>query len=146
MATNSNQDVQAPIFTQEQYQKLLAMLSSSDNLHTANLAGIALNSSLSHTWIIDTGATNHMCSSLDFFHAYEPCHVLLHVQLPDSTVAQVTHIRKVSFSPDFVLDKVFYISSFKFNLLSVSQLTKSNRYKVIFSSNFSEFQDLYMKK
>ncbi|KAH9651461.1 protein kinase domain-containing protein [Citrus sinensis] len=38
LATNSNQDVQAPIFTQEQYQKLLAMLSSSGSLHTANLA------------------------------------------------------------------------------------------------------------
>ena len=146
MATNSNQDIQAPIFTQEQYQKLLAMLSSSGSLHTANLAGIALNSSLSHTWIIDTGATNHMCSSLDFFHSYEPCHVPLHVQLPDGTVAQVTHIGKVSFSPDFLLDKVFYIPSFKFNLLSVSQLTKSNRYKVIFSSNFCECQDLYTKK
>ena len=139
MATNSKENTQTPIFTQEQYQKLLAMLSSSGSLHTMNLASIALNSSLSHTWIIDTGAINHMCSSLDFFHTYEPCHVPLHVQLPDGTVAQVTHIGKVSFSPDFLLDKVFYIPSFKFNLLSVSQLTKSNRYRVIFSSNFCEF-------
>ncbi|KAH9652496.1 protein kinase domain-containing protein [Citrus sinensis] len=64
LATNSNQDVEAPIFTQEQYQKLLAMLSSSGSLHTANLA--------------------------------------------DGTVAQVTHIGKVSFSPDFLLDKDLY--------------------------------------
>ena len=71
-----------------------------------------------------------------------------------------THIGKVLFSPDFLLDNVFYIPSFKFNLLLVSQLTKSikfnlllvsqltksNRYYVIFSFNSCEFQDMYTKK
>ncbi|KAH9650422.1 protein kinase domain-containing protein [Citrus sinensis] len=54
MATNSNQDVQAPIFTQEQYQKLLAMLSSSGSLHTANLAAaFSFTSQITSTHEID---------------------------------------------------------------------------------------------
>ncbi|KAH9672540.1 protein kinase domain-containing protein [Citrus sinensis] len=53
-ATNSNQDVQAPIFTQEQYQKLLAMLSSSGSLHTANLAAaFSFTSQITSTHEID---------------------------------------------------------------------------------------------
>ncbi|KAH9684825.1 retrovirus-related pol polyprotein from transposon RE2 [Citrus sinensis] len=53
-ATNSNQDVQAPIFTQEQYQKLLAMLSFSGSLHTANLAAaFSFTSQITSTHEID---------------------------------------------------------------------------------------------
>lgn len=50
-AVTSKKEQQAPIFTQEQYQKLLVMLSSPGSLHgslhTASIAGIALNSSFS---------------------------------------------------------------------------------------------------
>ncbi|KAH9652494.1 protein kinase domain-containing protein [Citrus sinensis] len=54
LATNSNQDVEAPIFTQEQYQKLLAMLSSSGSLHTANLAAaFSFTSQITSTHEID---------------------------------------------------------------------------------------------
>lgn len=128
-ATVTNkEEQQSHIFTQEQYKKLLAMLFSPGSLHLASLAGTIFNSSFFHTWIIDTGATNHMCCSLHFFSSYKSCLIPLHVQLLDDTITLVTHIWKVYFSPDFLLENVFYIPSFKFNLLSVSQLTKSNKY------------------
>lgn len=49
-ATTREDEPQAPSFTQEHYQKLLCK-SSSDNLHSVNLAGITFNSSFSHIWI-----------------------------------------------------------------------------------------------
>ncbi|KAF7154323.1 hypothetical protein RHSIM_Rhsim01G0035500 [Rhododendron simsii] len=51
------------VVTQEQYDKSLAMLSSGNIHHNSNLAGIALSIPPTSIWIIDTGATNHMCSS-----------------------------------------------------------------------------------
>lgn len=122
------------------------MLSSLGSLHSASLAGIALNSFCSHTWIINIGATNNICCSLDFFGSYKSCHIPLHVQLPNNTTAFAIHIGNDYFSPNFLLDNVFYIPSFKFNLLSVSQLTKLNKYQVIFSSNSCEFQNVYGEK
>lgn len=104
------------------------MLSSLGSLHSASLAGIALNSFCSHTWIINIGATNNICCSLDFFGSHKSCHIPLHVQLPNNTIAFAVHIGNAYFSPNFLLDNVFYIPSFKFNLLSASQLTKSNKY------------------
>ena len=50
--------------TQEQYEQILAILQQSRNYPLTNFAGIALSSSLDDTWIIDSGATNHICSSL----------------------------------------------------------------------------------
>lgn len=76
---------------------------------------------------LDTDATNHMCYSLDFFDSYESRGVPLHLQLLDGTNALVTHAGKASFSLDFLLEKVIYVQSFKFNFLSIRQLTESNR-------------------
>lgn len=46
-ATTRKDEPQAPSFTQEQYQKLLGMLSS-DRIHSVSLTGIAFNSFFSH--------------------------------------------------------------------------------------------------
>ncbi|XP_059635767.1 uncharacterized protein LOC132277946 [Cornus florida] len=81
--------VSPPLFTQEQYHEILAMLSSGSINPQANSAGIAL-AALNSAWIIDTGASNHMRSSLASFSSYSLCST--HVQLPDGSHAQVTHI------------------------------------------------------
>lgn len=60
-------------------------------------------------------------------------------RLPNVTIALVTHIGILSFSPDFLLDNMFDIPSFKFNPLSISQLIKSKKFQVICSSDSFEF-------
>lgn len=122
------------------------MLSSPGSLHSASLASTALNSYFSHTWVIDTGTTNHMCCFLKFFISYKSCRIPLLVQLPNGTIAFALIYERFLFHQIFYQIMFFYIPSFKFNLLLVSQLTKSNRYHVIFSFNSCEFQDLYTKK
>lgn len=136
------------------------MLSSPSSLHSASLASTALNSYFSHTWIIDTGTMNHMCCFLKFFISYKSCRIPLLVQLPNGTIAFALIQERFIFHQIFYQIIFFYIPSFKFNLLLVSQLTKSikfnlllvsqltksNRYHVIFSFDSCEFQDLYTKK
>lgn len=62
------------------------------------------------------------------------------VQLPDGFQASVTHIDTVHCSSSLALTNIFHISSVKFNLLSISQLTKSTNYDVTFS-----FLNLYFR-
>ena len=53
----------------------------------------------------------------------------------------MTHIGIVHCSSSLILKDVFHIPSFKFNLLSISQLTKSSNCDVLFSSSQCIFQD-----
>ncbi|KAJ0085512.1 hypothetical protein Patl1_07285 [Pistacia atlantica] len=68
------------------------------------------------------------------------------VQLPDGSHAPVTHIGTIHYSPSLILTNVFHIPSFKFNLLSISQLTNSTNCDVFFSSSKCIFQDGATKK
>lgn len=69
---------------------------------TANLAGITLSTPSLATWIIDTGATNHMCSSLGFFKKISL--LIIHIQsvLEYSyhmvrAIVSITHVGTVIF-------------------------------------------------
>nr|KYP39162.1 hypothetical protein KK1_039541 [Cajanus cajan] len=46
----------------------------------------------------------------------------------------MTHIGTICCSPSLTLTNVFYIPTFKFNLLSISQLTNPTNCDAIFSS------------
>lgn len=89
---------------------------------------------MSHSWIIDTGASCHVSSNLDLF-----CHVSsitdTSVTLPDATRIPVTISGSVELSSDLLLTDVLYIPHFKFNLLRVSALTRNSEISVLFSSH-----------
>ncbi|KAF7143763.1 hypothetical protein RHSIM_Rhsim05G0166600 [Rhododendron simsii] len=118
LSTKSANKTSPAVVTQEQYDKLLAMLYSGNIHHNSNLAGIALSIPPTSVWIIDTGATNHMCSSLTLFTTYKSCPTQSFVQLPDGSSTQITHIGTIKLSPTLALENVFHIPSFKYNLLS----------------------------
>lgn len=99
---------------------------------SAHLAGIALTAIPFPLWIIDTCSTNHMCSSLSLFISITLNSSSSHVQIPNGTSALMTHIGSISFTSSFYLDNVLYVSTFKFNMLSVSQLTKSLNCTIIY--------------
>ncbi|XP_028774924.1 uncharacterized protein LOC114731846 [Neltuma alba] len=102
-----------PHLTSEQYQRLLTLLtpqqpSASVNHFTASAKspkGI-LNSSLhSVPWIIDSGATDHVCSNLDLFSSYHSISPVS-VSLPTGTQAVSTISGTVVISSSLVLTNV----------------------------------------
>ena len=146
LQTTSNINMSGNQPTLDQYNKLLALLAKDESSGSfANLAGIALTCFHSH-WIIDSSASNHICTFLSFFPSYTPVTKRLYVHLPDGSQAIVTHIGIVCYFASLTLKNVFYISSFKCNLLSISQLTNSIHCDVICSSSGRYFQDHTMKK
>lgn len=68
-------------------------------------------------WIIDTGATDDMVHSTIMLNSHD--------NLPNGEIALVPHIGTVKISETLILRDVLCVTSFSFNLISVSKLTKS---------------------
>ncbi|OIT01449.1 hypothetical protein A4A49_59809, partial [Nicotiana attenuata] len=122
--------------SQEQYSHLMDIpqqvkigqqaTSTSEVNVTANCAGIApiLPSilpvkSFIHSWILDTGASEHMNFDKSILFDTNILPYPLIVNLPYSYKIKVTHAGRVTLFPDLVLNRVLFVPSFKFNLLSV---------------------------
>jgi len=82
---------------------------------------IASTNTSKHSWIIDTGATDHMVDYVHFLTTITTI-VSSHVNLPNGQRALVTHIGTVCLSSSLILTNVLCVPSFSFNLLSVNKL------------------------
>ncbi|KAF3664944.1 hypothetical protein FXO37_11250 [Capsicum annuum] len=100
----------------------------------------------STTWIIDLGASEHMCFDASFFPSMTPLHIPLNISLPNSFKVTVTHIGSVSILPNLTLSNVLYVPMFKYNLLSVHRLSAQIKWNVLFTSSECLLQDLSMKR
>ncbi|OIT02573.1 hypothetical protein A4A49_56596, partial [Nicotiana attenuata] len=75
------------------------------------------------TWILDSGATNHMTHNKSILSNIKTLVYPYLVTLPNGYKVKVTLIGDVILSPKFSLRKVLFVPSFKFNLISVHSLT-----------------------
>ena len=66
-----------------------------------------------------------MCSSPQLLQSLLPNTSLSSVQMADVSTAQITKIGATSINSSLHLDNSFHIPFFKFNLMSVSQITKA---------------------
>ncbi|KAI4296906.1 hypothetical protein L6164_036825 [Bauhinia variegata] len=113
-----------------------ASLSLAEHTH----AGIVLSCNasiipLNSTWILDSGATNHITCQFDAFTTYMPVSNWF-VSLPNGTNVQVTHIGTVALSSTLVLQHVLFVPSFSFNLISVSKLDKDSQCAFVVQTGF----------
>nr|KYP36109.1 Retrovirus-related Pol polyprotein from transposon TNT 1-94 [Cajanus cajan] len=93
---------------------------------------------LSHTtpWIIDSGATDHITTSIDLFFKYSEIKPL-NINLPNGSIVQAHFSGSIQLSPDFVIHDVLFVPNFSFNLLSLPKLLLTAPCRVIFSNQFS---------
>ena len=73
-------------------------------------------------WILDNEATNHIVCSPELLTNSKIVKNKI-VKLPNGSLANVTHVGQVVFSPNLVLDNVLYLPIFHLNLISISKLT-----------------------
>ncbi|KZV36180.1 hypothetical protein F511_26362, partial [Dorcoceras hygrometricum] len=154
--------VNAPgdILTQSQCKQLIEFLSSKLQYgHSPNLQAepqqqestisciTGICSTVSHIpliaqtdWVLDTGATHHICCSLSLFHSSRT--VNSKITLPNTFTIQVTIVGSVILTNDLILHDVLYVPVFKFNLLSVSSLTNILAYSVSFTADSCQIQDI----
>lgn len=75
------------------------------------------------SWIVDTGATNHMTSDQNLFEIKAICDNEPHVTIPNGDSVPVKGNRFCHLLNGIKLENVWYILRFKYNLLSVMRLT-----------------------
>lgn len=154
-------------FTPDRHRALLALLQDMNKSHSINQitsmpmstpsilspapgsshawsSGIVCNvtsCSKSYDWILDTGATNHICHSLSKFHSHRRVKPVL-VKLPNGSRIITQYSGTVYFSEHLYLNDVLYIPSYHFNLISVSQLVSSLKCELTFSNVSCHIQDI----
>jgi len=100
-----------------------------------------VNSILSHSWILDSGATDHISSDPTlFFHSNTSR--MPSVNLPTGSSVPINFTGTILFNKNITLDNVLHEPSFRLNLMSASKLTKSLRCCIILFPDFCVIQDL----
>jgi hypothetical protein len=157
----ANITTEANIITQEQALQLISLLqtsfpnstpisTSSDKVGSTQFTGhTSVNSGkVSHyfnacslgNWIVDSGASHHICNSVQWFHSYSEI-TPIRVKLPNGNYVFAKHSGIVKFSECFIITDVLCVPSFSVNLLSVSQLSKMSKYVLKFNSTHCTIQD-----
>ncbi|GJW36219.1 cysteine-rich receptor-like protein kinase 8 [Tanacetum coccineum] len=92
-------------------------------------------------WIIDSGATNHICTALKLMHNIYKCKTPIIVNLPNGQTVKVTTIGSVTINKYVTFHNVFYIPTFTYNILSVSKLLHGTTISLILTASLCVFQD-----
>ena len=150
-------------FSPEQYKALLALIQQPTDGNSANMssnlkqiASCSVDTTPAHgkslsfvnhthtlnTWILDSGATDHVSASLDLFKSYTQLNPPTVVRLPNGHHVTATHSGDICISDSIILSTVLYVPSFSFNMISISKLVSTNSCKLIFSSNSCLMQDV----
>ncbi|KAL4334975.1 hypothetical protein GQ457_07G002860 [Hibiscus cannabinus] len=155
---HSNAAMDADSLSTQQCQQLIAMLTSQlQATSTSNVPSSSVNLamqgkilsfvnsltsfSIKSCWIIDFGASRHVCYSKDFFESLSPI-ASGTIMLPNKTVVSVGYAGNVRISERILLKDVLYVPEFRFNLLAVSSLIKDTDLTVLFSKTHCVIQDL----
>ncbi|WVY97979.1 hypothetical protein V8G54_030130, partial [Vigna mungo] len=140
----------------QQYQILAELFkhsaSNSSNVRINHVGTVSANTSpgnivsISHvhsgnTWLLDSGATDHVCNSLKSFTSYQQI-TPIPITLPNGKIIHAHYKGTVRLNTKIYLSNVLYVSDFSFNLIYVSQLIATLNCQLIFSLSGCIVQDI----
>ncbi|KAL2252169.1 UNVERIFIED_CONTAM: Retrovirus-related Pol polyprotein from transposon RE1 [Sesamum indicum] len=97
---------------------------------------------LTNAWIIDSGATAHMCNDKSMFDKLKAPNIRNYVQLADGTKHLVKYTGNMKIGNKIMLENVLFVPNMKYNLLSVSRLCDNSPISFKFSKSHCVVQDL----
>lgn len=131
-------------FTQDQYNTLLALLPSQDSqtasVNACSKIAITTKNGKFLIWVVDTGATDHICTNLACFITYKKISPV-RVSLPNGTICIATIKGTIRVSDTLVLTNVLYLPDFTYNLISVYTLVKCMKFKLTLENDDCLIQD-----
>ena len=122
--------------------------SANPNAHESSSTGKHSFTSLNHchnSWIVDFGATDHVCIVLSAFTSYQTIKLVL-INLPNGQHAFANYYGTIVFTNKLYLLDVLYIPQFTCNLISVSKLSLHLKCTLIFYPTHCLIQDNLSKK
>ncbi|XP_068477383.1 uncharacterized protein [Phaseolus vulgaris] len=102
-------------------------------------------SSMGNSWIVDSGATDHVCTVLSAFTSYKTIKPVL-INLPNGQHVFANYSGTVVFTNKLYLLDVLYIPQFTCNLISASKLSLHLKCNLIFSPPHCLIQDNLSKE
>nr|XP_016446556.1 PREDICTED: uncharacterized protein LOC107771645 [Nicotiana tabacum] len=123
-------------------------MANSATMNTTGTITYLMSHLVSNNWIIDTGVTNYMAHNLNLLSNIRKLSDIDQnsVQLLNGEKVIISHTGDLSLFKDKSVHHVLYILDFKFNLMSVSKITKELRCLVAFFPDFCIFQELFTGK
>ncbi|WVZ08647.1 hypothetical protein V8G54_021993 [Vigna mungo] len=97
------------------------------------------------TWIIDSGASDHVSSSLNLYSSYKTIDPVT-VKLPNGQQTIASYSGTMQINDSLCISNVLYLPQFNFNLISVSKLTTVHNCQLIFLDNQCFIQDRHSKR
>ena len=94
------------------------------------------------SWIIDSGASDHMTGCAQLFSSYIPNHGHTKVRIADGSLSPIAGIGTIKINSTLILKSVLHVPKLSCNLLSVSKISKDCNCRVVFSHIGCEFQEL----
>ncbi|KAF7803654.1 Retrovirus-related Pol polyprotein from transposon TNT 1-94 [Senna tora] len=120
----------------EEHTNFASLVNFAGNAQSGNFL------SLNHgSWILDTGASSHICSNINLMQHTTSLRPPIHVHLPDSTTKIVHTKGQAALHLKLILHNVLLIPSFNYNLLSVNKLVKETDLHLIFHKCYCILQD-----
>ena len=90
---------------------------------------------LSNSWILDSGATDHMRRTHDLFSSYVPCAMNRKVQTADGTLLTISGIGTITLNPIGKLEHVLHVPQLFISLVYVQKIASLDQYKIEFDGN-----------
>lgn len=161
---NNNEDLESeahttqPTFTADQHKALLALLQQSQNSVPTQIqqfhSSINTNSGILPTppspiftdcWILDTGATDHVCHCRSLFHTLYNMNMIT-VKLPNGHTISTNKCGTIHLNHNLHLTNVLYIPEFFTNIISIPRITAALNCNVQFTSTHCTIQVNHTQK
>lgn len=97
------------------------------------------------SWIMDSGATYHICSNKSLFLLLDKLPHTQYIGLPNGNDTTVSFVYNVPLHESLILTNVLYVPSFKYNLISITYLTSQLKTFVLFTDDECLLQDPSIK-
>jgi len=120
-------------FSKDQYQAILALLQQSKTASASvNTTQISVSPSgdISSSWILDSGATDHICPSKVLFKSLSPI-TPIHIKLPNNTTVTASFSGTINLG-NLILKNVLYVPDFFAFLISIPKLLSYTDCMIIF--------------
>ncbi|CAM8920521.1 unnamed protein product [Rhodiola kirilowii] len=130
--------------TQDQLNKLMVFLRESGAHTTDHIAGITCLSSVKvskDTWVIDSGATDHITPHAHLLSHVTSLKVPYSVLMPNGTRVMVTHTGTCVLNDSIKLSSVLLVPNIRFNLISVAKFVEDFKLSVVFTEKGCYIQD-----
>ncbi|KAL3357038.1 hypothetical protein AABB24_017622 [Solanum stoloniferum] len=102
----------------------------------------ACSKNKSEPWILDSGASNHMTFNISLLHNVTTLSYPILVDLPNGYKVKVTQIGSVALGPMISLEKVLFVPSFKYNLISINAMSMQSHCTISFTKTSCVMQSL----